>query len=135
MEHTERTTRLETKVEALEKSTLQEHDAHFSYKESVHKKLTNVHNRLNVKDLNDASEIKRLEMGQRDLNHTFEHQDEALKEFKEFIKEAKTMFTTMNDFMVKQSAKDSLKSQLAVGVVKLAGFTATIIGIIKYLDK
>ena len=122
-----------TKVEKLEDTIREEGRKHENYRKDNHDRMNDIHTRLSLKDHRDSEKFTSIDLEVSSLKQTYLHQDEALKEFKDFIMEAKKAFKTMNDYMLTQTTRNGFTKQLILSVVKLAGFAGTMIGIIKYL--
>lgn len=131
----ERLAKVEEKVDSAHKRIGDIEKNHETYRRDVHARNTIIGNLINKEAETRAEKLAEINLKMNSLDHTNQHINEAIFEFKEALSEVRGVVQSFKEFIIKHNAKNNVWNQLFVGVIKLAGFTATIIGIIKYLEK
>lgn len=134
MKQGERIASLETAVKTLSEKQAKDLDTQEKYRKDVHDRLVATHGMINMHILKDQEAHEDIALKINTLNHSNETTTKAFEQFESFIDEAKKTFKIMNDFMLLHAAKNNWKKDLIASVIKLVGFAATVIGIIKYLE-
>ena len=134
MKQGERIASLETAVKTLSEKQAKDFDTQEGYRKDVHDRFVLTHNMVNMHILKDQEAHEDMALKIHTLNHSNDTVTKAFEQFESFIEEARKTFKTMNDFMLLHAAKSDWKKDLISGTVKLVGFAATVIGIIKYLE-
>jgi hypothetical protein len=130
----ERIASLETALKTLAEKQSKDFDVQEGYRNAVHDRFVLTHGMINVHILKDQEAHEDMALKIHKLNHSNETVTKAFEQFESFIVEARNTFKTMNDFMLLHAAKSDWKKDLISGTIKLVGFAATVIGIIKYLE-
>ena len=134
MKQGERIASLETAIKNLSEKQAKDLDTQEGYRKDVHDRFVATHGMINLHILKDQEAHEDMALKINTLNHSNETVTKAFVQFESFIEEARKTFQTMNDFMLLHAAKSDWKKDLIASVIKLVGFAATVIGIIKYLD-